>query len=167
MFGAGFKKLVTIRHAKWTTLRLLSKGKSEEKMKFSILLATVGTIAVAGAMTASADCPTPQALSACKACHALEPGKPSRVTGPNLVGVVGQPAMHSADFKGYSEAMKAAQAKGLVWTDDNLMAYIADPKGFLDGIAGQPLKNAMAFQLKDEAKRKAAIDGLKTIAACQ
>ena len=66
MFGAGFKKLVTIRHAKWTTLRLLSKGKSEGKMKFSILLATVGTIAVAGAMTASADCPTPQALSACK-----------------------------------------------------------------------------------------------------
>ena len=89
------------------------------------------------------------------------------MTGPNLVGVPGQPAMHSADFKGYSPAMKAAQAKGLVWTDDNLMNYLADPKAFLSGVAGEPLKNAMMFQLKDEAKRKAAIDGLKTIAACK
>jgi hypothetical protein len=47
------------------------------------------------------------------------------------------------------------------------MAYIADPKGFLDGIAGEPLKNAMTFQIKDEGKRKAAVDGLKTIASCQ
>lgn len=116
---------------------------------------------------ALADCPTPAGLAACKACHALEPGKPSRVTGPNLTGVVGQSAMHSADFKGYSESMKAAKDKGLVWTDENLMAYIADPKGFLNGVTGQTLKNAMAFQLKDEAKRKAAVDGLKTIAACQ
>jgi cytochrome c len=129
----------------------------------ALLLAGLGTAAGA----ALADCPTPQALAPCKACHALEPGKPSRVTGPNLVGVVGQPAMHSADFKGYSEAMKAAKDKGLVWTDENLVAYLADPKGFLDGVAGAPLKNAMMFQMKDDAKRKAAVDGLKTIAACQ
>jgi len=129
----------------------------------SIMLASLG----ASIGAALADCPTPPGLAPCKACHALEPGKPSRVTGPNLTGVVGQPAMHSADFKGYSESMKAAQAKGLVWTDENLMAYIADPKGFLNGVTGQQLKNAMMFQLKDEAKRKAAVEGLKTIAACQ
>ena len=132
---------------------------------FMALGMTLGT--TLGTVAALADCPTPQPLAACKACHALEPGKPSRVTGPNLVGVPGQPAMHSADFKGYSEAMKAAQAKGLVWTDENLMAYIADPKGFLTTFNGAPLKNAMMFQLKDEAKRKAAIEGLKTIAACK
>ena len=40
-------------------------------------------------------------------------------------------------------------------------------KAFLDGIAGEPLKNAMTFQIKDETKRKAAVDGLKTIATCQ
>ena len=70
------------------------------------------TLLVSGIGLAWADCPTPPGLSGCKACHVLEPGKASRVTGPNLVGVVGQPAMHAADFKGYSEAMKAAQAKG-------------------------------------------------------
>ena len=89
----------------------------------------------------------------------LEPGKPSRGTGPNIVGVPGQKAMHAADFKGYSEAMKAASAKGLTWTDENLMNYLAT-------FNGQALKNAMTFQLKDETKRKAAIEGLKTIAAC-
>ena len=124
-------------------------------------------LAILFAGAASADCPVPAALAPCKACHALEPGKPSRATGPSLIGVPGQPALHAADFKGWSEAMKAAQAKNLVWTDDNLMAYIADPKGFLTTFNGQPLKNAMMFQLKDEAKRKAAVEGLKAIAACQ
>lgn len=116
---------------------------------------------------ALADCPPPASLAQCKACHVLEPGKPSRATGPNLVGVVGQPAMHAADFTKYSEAMKAAQAKSLTWTDENIFAYLADPKAFLNGFNGAPLKNGMAFQMKDEAKRKAAIEGLKTIAACQ
>jgi cytochrome c len=138
-------------------------------MRLTTFTAALTLVAGSGlfAAAAAADCPTPPALSACKACHALEPGKPSRVTGPNLTGVPGQPAMHSADFKGYSPAMKAAQAKGLIWTDDNLMAYIADPKGFLTQFNGEALKNAMAFQLKDEAKRKAAVEGLKTISACQ
>jgi len=136
-------------------------------MRRTTLTLCVALASTFGIAAAAADCPTPPAIAPCKACHALEPGKPSRVTGPNLVGVPGQPAMHSADFKGYSEALKAAKDKGLVWTDDNLMAYIADPKAFLQTFDGAPLKNAMMFQLKDEAKRKAAIDGLKTISACQ
>ena len=132
-----------------------------------LLIAALSAVATCGWSAAFADCPTPPTLTVCKACHVLEPGKPSRGTGPNLVGVPGQPAMHAADFKGYSEAMKAAQAKGLTWTDDNLMGYLAGPKDFLATFNGKELKNAMAFQLKDEAKRKAAIDGLKTIAACK
>jgi cytochrome c2 len=71
-----------------------------------------------------ADCPIPASLNQCKTCHALQPDKPSRATGPNLVGVPGQGAMHAADFTHYSEAMKAAQAKGLVWTDENIFAYL-------------------------------------------
>ena len=65
------------------------------------------------------------------------------------------------------DAIKAALAKGLVWTDENLMGYLADPKQFLESFDGQPLKNAMVFQLKDEAKRRAAIEGLKSISACK
>ena len=129
-------------------------------------LATV-TMVLLGSEAGLADCPVPPSLATWKACHALEPGKPSRVTGPNLVGIAGQPAMHSPDFKGYSAAMKAAQAKGLTWTDDNLLGYLNDPKAFLTEFNGEPLKHAMAYKMKDEAKRKAAIEGLKTIAECK
>ena len=135
------------------------------RIKLAVALLLLG--APVAAVSAQADCKIPASLNACKACHALEPGKPSRVTGPNLVGVVGQPAMHSADFTRYSAAMKAAQAKGLTWTDENLLAYISDPKAFLNGFNGESLSNAMTFQLKDEAKRQAVVEGLKTIAACQ
>jgi cytochrome c len=114
-----------------------------------------------------ADCPVPPSLNQCKTCHALEVGKPSRATGPNLHGIAGQPALHAADFKGYSPAMKAAQGKGLVWSDENLVKYLADPKAFLAEVNGEPLKNTMMFQMKDETKRKAVIEGLKTMAACQ
>lgn len=109
----------------------------------------------------------PATLTLCKTCHTLEAGKPSRATGPSLVGVIDRKAGEMADFKGYSEAMKAAREKGLTWTEDNIFNYLADPKGFLNTYNGQELKNAMAFQLKDEAKRKAAIEGLKEVAACQ
>ena len=84
----------------------------------------------------------------------LEPGRKPRATGPNLVGAVGQPVMHDAKFEFYSLAMKAAQAKGLTWTDENLMAYMADPKGFLNEFNGEELRSSMTFQLKEEAKRR-------------
>ncbi|WP_374307516.1 cytochrome c family protein [Dongia sp.] len=130
-----------------------------------VLGVVLATVWMAGESFAA--CPVPPSLNQCKTCHALEPGKPSRATGPSLHGIPGQAAMHSADFKGYSEAMKAAQAKGLTWSDENIFNYLADPKAFLNGLNGQPLKNAMMFQMKDETKRKAAIEGLKTMAACQ
>ena len=141
-------------------------GQEQKIMKAGILVAGLAAFASFAATAALAECKTPASLAPCKTCHALEPGKPSRGTGPNIVGVPGQKAVHAADFKGYSEALKAASAKGLTWTDENLMNYIANPKEFLATFNGQALKNAMAFQLKDEAKRKAAIEGLKTIAAC-
>jgi len=135
-------------------------------MRLCLLPLCLATALVAAAGASLAECRVPASISLCGTCHALAPGKPSRATGPNLVGVPGQAAMHAADFKGYSEAMKAASAKGLVWTDDNLMSYLADPKAFLATFNGRPLKNAMSFQLTDEAKRKAAVAGLKEISAC-
>ncbi len=132
----------------------------------SLPAAAAFLVTAAWTAAAQADCPTPTALAPCKACHVLEPGKPSRPTGPNLVGVIGRKAADLADFKGYSEALKAAREKGLVWSEDDIFAYVADPKAFLNDFNGQPLRNAMAFQLKDEARRRAAIEGLKQIAAC-
>ena len=120
-----------------------------------------------GSFAAFADCPIPPGLAVCEKCHWLERGRKTRVYGPNLVGTAGQPAMHDPKFEYYSVAMKAAQAKGLTWTNENLMAYIANPKAFLNEFNGQELRSAMSFQMKDEAERKAAVEGLKTISACQ
>lgn len=99
----------------------------------------------------------------CKACHVFESDKPSRATGPNLHDIYGATAGSRDDFKSYSEGMQGAKAKGTAWTDDNLFAYIGDPKGFLDTVNGKEVKHAMLFALKDEQKRKDVVAFLKAI----
>lgn len=71
----------------------------------------------------------------CKACHENEKGV--NKVGPTLKGVVGRPAASVPDYK-YSEAMAAKGAEGLVWTEENLAAYLPDPKAFVP-------KTKMAF----------------------
>jgi cytochrome c len=115
----------------------------------------------------AAECPVPTSLAPCKACHVLEVGKPSRPTGPSLVGVIGRKAGELEDFKNYSAGIKAAREKGLEWTEEHIFEYLADPKAFLTAFNGEPLKNNMAFQLKNEERRKAAVEGLKEISACE
>ncbi len=91
-----------------------------------------------------------KSYSKCRACHTLEEGKPNRV-GPNLYGVIGQPSAQIADFN-YSEALKTAD---IIWTDENLDAYIASPRTFIKG-------NRMSFVgIKNEDERRALIAYLK------
>lgn len=71
----------------------------------------------------------------CKACHEVEKGV--NKVGPTLKGVVGRPAASVPDYK-YSEAMLAKGAEGLVWTEENLTAYLPDPKAYVP-------KTKMAF----------------------
>jgi len=69
----------------------------------------------------------------CKICHAVEAGRPSPV-GPNLHGVYDRKA-GSLDSYAYSAAMKQS---GVVWNDDTLAKYLANPRQFIPG-------NKMAF----------------------
>ncbi len=64
----------------------------------------------------------------CSACHTVEEGGPNKV-GPNLFGIIGREAAMREDFV-YSEALKNS---GVVWTDDNLRAWIAKPMDFIKG----------------------------------
>jgi cytochrome c len=99
----------------------------------------------------------------CKACHEFQADKPSRPTGPNIHDVFERKAGTRDDFTKYSDGMKGANAKGVTWTEENLMDYVADPKAFLDKVNGKTVPHAMFFQLKDETKRKQVIAFLKAI----
>ncbi|MEI6985498.1 MAG: cytochrome c family protein [Rhodospirillaceae bacterium] len=86
----------------------------------------------------------------CGACHTVEEGK-NRV-GPSLHSVVGR---HSGAVAGYAYSA-ANTASGIVWTEDKLDAYLADPKAVVPG-------TKMTFSgVKDAEQRTAIIAYLKT-----
>ena len=64
----------------------------------------------------------------CQACHTVVKGKNG--LGPSLNGVIGRKAATAEGFKNYSPAMQKAD---IVWTEENLDKYLADPKGFIPG----------------------------------
>ncbi|MDH3659153.1 MAG: cytochrome c family protein [Alphaproteobacteria bacterium] len=76
----------------------------------------------------------------CKACHAIDAEK--NKVGPHLVGIFGRTAGAVDGFK-YSDAMKGS---GITWDEETIAAYLADPKGYIEG-------NKMVFPgLKKEAQ---------------
>ena len=85
----------------------------------------------------------------CKACHSLEEGK--RKVGPSLHGIIGREAGQMEGYK-YSKAMMES---GVVWTEENIDAYLAKPKEFMPG-------NKMVFVgLKKPEQRQDVIAYLK------
>ena len=80
----------------------------------------------------------------CKACHALEAGK--KKIGPDLAGIIGRTAGSVEGFK-YSDAMKSS---GIVWTEENIDAYLEKPKEFMP-------KNKMVFVGLKKAKDRANV----------
>lgn len=89
----------------------------------------------------------------CRACHAVasadevffKGGK----TGPNLYGVVGRQAGTTEGYKSGASMVAAGEA-GLIWTEEQLIAYIADPKGFLkEYLDDSSAKAKMTFKMKN------------------
>lgn len=73
------------------------------------------------------------AFARCAVCHKVTKNGGNGL-GPNLFGIGGRKAASAAGFT-YSSAMKNS---GITWSDDQLKAYVADPKGKVPG-------NRMAF----------------------
>lgn len=67
----------------------------------------------------------------CAACHAITSDGRNNL-GPNLFGIVGQPAGRTTGYT-YSNALKTKAVAGLVWTEDNLRAYLTNPRAFMPG----------------------------------
>lgn len=87
----------------------------------------------------------------CKACHTLDQdGK--HLVGPNLYDTIGKLAGQKKGFV-YSKSMANS---GIIWTDDILSEYLANPAAYLP-------KNRMVFVgLRDETDRQKVILYLKS-----
>jgi cytochrome c len=64
----------------------------------------------------------------CVACHSIEPGR--HMTGPSLAHVWNRKAATAEGFARYSDALRAS---GIVWTQESLQRWLADPQAMVPG----------------------------------
>ena len=105
---------------------------------------SVGIVGAASAQDAAAG---EKVFAKCKACHVID--APTNRVGPTLHGVIGRTAGTVEGFK-YSESMIQHGKDGLVWNNENLDKYLADPKGFVP-------KNKMAYPGLKNAEDRANV----------
>lgn len=90
----------------------------------------------------------------CKACHQVGEGAQNK-SGPILNGIVGKAVASVDDFK-YSKVMRKAGEEGLIWTEEELAAFLTKPKTYMKG-------TKMSFAgLKKEEEKLAVIEYLKS-----
>lgn len=150
-----------------------------KKIGFGALIATAPILTFLGAAEAGDADAGAKIFKRCLACHAVGPDAKNKV-GPTLNGIVGRAAGIKA---GYSYGTGIIEARGavgedtngdglldvpegftgLTWTEENLAAYIENPKGFLQTYTNdKEAKAKMVFQLKGADDRANVIAYLKT-----
>ncbi len=123
--------------------------------KISAALAVLAVVGFAGSAFAEGDVAAGEKVfKKCKACHAVGDGAKNKV-GPMLTGVVDNEIASIEGYK-YSKAFITKKAEGLVWTEENLDAFLTKPKDFIP-------KTKMGFAgLKKEQQRADVISYLAT-----
>jgi len=99
-----------------------------------LLLPLLALVAVPTAVFAEAEGGDPQLAfnNACRTCHSMREG--DHRLGPSLHGVVGRKAGSVEGYK-FTSAM---QSSGIVWNEDNLDKFIADPESVVHGNGMKP-----------------------------
>ena len=104
----------------------------------------------------------------CLSCHNFDSASRPK-TGPNLGGVAGSKAGTQENFKrgtktAYSTGMQKIAETGLVWTDENLKAYLTNPSGFLKEKSGDSsARSTMVFRKLSDEEVAAIVEHLKTL----
>ena len=97
----------------------------------------------------------------CKSCHIAEKDGPKR-RGPNLFGVVDRKAGTLEGFK-YEEDYVVAGKNGLIWSENDIVAYLNNPKAFLREKSGNPkARPRMAFRIAFEQDARAIVAYLRS-----
>lgn len=99
-------------------------------MRSPILAFLAAAVSMAPLMPAAAQDGDAEAgrrvFAQCRACHILD-ASPRNNVGPNLGGVWGRRAGAREGFR-YSANMTQLGTAGHVWNEENLRAYLTDPK---------------------------------------
>ena len=115
-------------------------------LKFFAAVGIAATIMIVGS-PATADGNVKEGARAyriCAACHSLQPG--IHLSGPSLAGRWGKKVASTEDYGRYTEALKK---EDLVWDEDTLNAWLADPQAMVPGTT-----MAMRGIEKDEIRTK-------------
>jgi len=96
----------------------------------------------------------------CKSCHAIANGDEvifrGGRTGPNLFGMIGRQAGSIEGFR-YRDDLVAAGEAGLVWDEESLAEYVADPTAFLRAyLSDDSARSGMTYKLRDGGEDVAA-----------
>jgi cytochrome c len=144
----------TLKHSVWSAMALAAA-------------VVVGVAANTGDARAQDAAAGEAVFKKCRACHQVGADAKAGV-GPAQNSLIGRPA---GTFEGYSYSAlnKAAGEAGLIWTEENVFEYLADPNAFLKKFLtdkGKPDlatgSTKMVFKLADDQDRKDVIAYLKT-----
>ncbi|MFL6709843.1 MAG: c-type cytochrome [Massilia sp.] len=95
---------------------------------FALLALTTAAVQAAPGQAAPDLAAGQRSFAVCASCHQIG-GTAGAAFGPQLTGIVGRPAGSTRDFA-YSPAMKASK---IVWTEQNLAAFLRDPGKVVPG----------------------------------
>ncbi|MCR9149919.1 MAG: cytochrome C [Rhodobacteraceae bacterium] len=116
------------------------------------LFATLSAVALAAPAFAQDAAKGEREYNKCKSCHMIEADDGTSIvkggkTGPNLYGVIGRQVASVDGFR-YGDSILAVGETGLVWTEEELVAYVTDPKAWLAEKTGDAgARSKMTFKL--------------------
>lgn len=126
-------------------------------MKFTyaaVLAASVVAAPVFAGGHASGDAAAGEKVfNKCKSCHMIVSDAGETIvkggkTGPNLYGIAGSAAGAQEGFK-YGKSLAAAGEAGLVWDEEQFVAYVQDPKAYLaEYLDDSKARSKMSFKLR-------------------
>lgn len=119
-----------------------------------LMIATVAVmLAGSGAAFAQDAAAGEKEFNKCKSCHMIVAADGTEIvkggrTGPNLWNIIGRKAGTVEDFR-YGDSLVAAGEAGLVWNEETFVAYVQDPKGFLEEYLGDSgARSKMSYRLR-------------------
>jgi cytochrome c len=107
----------------------------------------------------------------CKTCHMLVSDSGEEIvkggkTGPNLYGVVGRVAASAEDYDRYGDSLKELGETGFEWTEDEIVAYLEDPRAYLRAkLDDKRARSNMAYKLRPEDDRASVAAYLASLEA--